>query len=61
VPVCSDLLDAAARAGEISGGVSGYELMRGIGSLCVIRAGDPGYDPRRMVDLLLQGLSRQAR
>jgi hypothetical protein len=35
-----------------------YELMRGIGNLCIGRDNDPRYDPRRLVDLLLRGLQR---
>lgn len=54
VPVCSGLLDAAAAAGEIRGDVDAYELMRGVGNLCV--GGDARYDPRRLVDLLVAGL-----
>ncbi|MGV9268879.1 TetR/AcrR family transcriptional regulator [Kitasatospora sp. NPDC003701] len=56
VPVCAQLLDAAVEAGEIRPGTQAYELMRGIGNLCIGRDGDPRYDPRRLVDLLLRGL-----
>ena len=56
VPVCAELLAAAVAAGEVRPGTSAYELMRGIGNLCVRRGNDPGYDPRRLVGLLLQGL-----
>ncbi|WP_327071209.1 TetR/AcrR family transcriptional regulator [Kitasatospora sp. NBC_01302] len=56
VPVCAHLLDAAADAHEIHPGAHAYELMRGIGNLCIGRDGDPRYDPRRLVDLLLAGL-----
>ncbi|MFC0844046.1 TetR/AcrR family transcriptional regulator [Streptomyces noboritoensis] len=56
VPVCAQLLDAAVGAGEIRPGTHAYELMRGIGNLCIGRDSDPGYDPRRMVALLLRGL-----
>ncbi|WP_030746212.1 TetR/AcrR family transcriptional regulator [Streptomyces sp. NRRL F-5135] len=56
VPVCAQLLDAAAEAGEITAGTRPYELMRGIGNLCIGRDSDPRYDPRRLVELLLQGL-----
>ncbi|MFH9646509.1 TetR/AcrR family transcriptional regulator [Streptomyces albidoflavus] len=59
VPVCAQLLDAAADAGEIGPGTGAYELMRGIGNLCAGSDDDPRYDPRRLVGLLLQGL-RQA-
>ncbi|MDH6129760.1 TetR/AcrR family transcriptional regulator [Kitasatospora sp. GP82] len=58
VPACAQLLDAAVSAGEISPGTHAYELMRGIGNLCIGRDSDPRYDPRRLVELLLQGLRR---
>jgi AcrR family transcriptional regulator len=58
VPVCGQLLDAAVAAGEAEPGLPAYELMRGIGSLCAGRGNDPGYDPRRLVELLLLGLRR---
>jgi AcrR family transcriptional regulator len=56
VPVCAQLLDAATEAGDIRPGTHAYELMRGIGNLCVGRDSDPRYDPRRLVELLLRGL-----
>jgi AcrR family transcriptional regulator len=58
VPVCGQLLDAAVEAGEIAPGTQPYELMRGIGNLCVGHGTDPRYDSRRLVDLLLRGLQR---
>ncbi|MEV7192197.1 TetR/AcrR family transcriptional regulator [Streptomyces sp. NPDC093510] len=58
LPVCAQLLDAAAEAGEIRPGTQPYELMRGIGNLCIGRDDDPRYDPRRLIALLLQGLQR---
>ncbi|TDQ51634.1 TetR family transcriptional regulator [Actinorugispora endophytica] len=58
VPVCAQLLDAAVDAGEIGPGTRAYELMRGIGNLCVGRDDDPRYDPRRLVELLIRGLRR---
>ena len=60
VPVCAQLLAAAAEAGEISADIDAYELMRGIGSLCVGADTDPRYNARRMVELLIAGL-RQSR
>ena len=56
VPVCAQLLAATAQAGEIRADVDAYELMRGIGSLCVGADNDPRYDARRMVELLIAGL-----
>jgi hypothetical protein len=56
VPVLAQLLDASAEAGEISADMDAYELMRGIGNLCVGTGNDPRYDGRRMVALLIAGL-----
>lgn len=56
VPVCAELLAAAAAAGEIRADVGAYELLFGIGNLCVGVDGDSGYDARRMVGLLIAGL-----
>lgn len=56
VPVCAQLLDAAAEAGEIRPDVDAYELMRGVGNLCIGADNDPRYDARRMVELLIAGL-----
>ncbi|MGW3247320.1 TetR/AcrR family transcriptional regulator [Streptomyces sp. NPDC001070] len=56
VPVCAELLDAAAAAGEIGPGMDAYGLLRGIGNLCVGVDGDARYDARRMVGLLIAGL-----
>ncbi|MCF3172241.1 TetR/AcrR family transcriptional regulator [Streptomyces sioyaensis] len=58
LPVCAQLLDAAVEAGDIRPGTQPYELMRGIGNLCIGRDNDPRYDPRRLIALLLQGLQR---
>jgi len=59
VPVCTQLLEAAAEAGEIRPDVDAYELMLGIGNLC-IGADNPRYDARRLVDLLIAGLLRRS-
>ncbi|MFI0977501.1 TetR/AcrR family transcriptional regulator [Streptomyces sp. NPDC021093] len=58
LPVCAQLLDAAVEDGGIRPGVQPYELMRGIGNLCIGRDNDPRYDPRRLIALLLQGLQQ---
>lgn len=57
-PVATQLIDAAVDAGDIQPGTHPYELMRGIGNLCIGRDSDPRYDPRRLIALLLQGLRR---
>jgi hypothetical protein len=56
VPVCALLLEAAAAAGEIRADLEPFELMRGIGNLCIGAAGDPRYDARRLVALLVAGM-----
>ncbi|MFJ3173389.1 TetR/AcrR family transcriptional regulator [Streptomyces roseus] len=56
LPVCTELLDAAVEAGEIRSDLTAYQLMRGIGNLCIGAEADSRYDARRMVDLLVAGL-----
>lgn len=52
MPVCAQLLDAAASHAE----VQPYALMRAVGNLCIGAEDDPDYDARPMVRLLLAGL-----
>lgn len=59
VPVCAQLLDAAAAAGEIPPGQDALELMYGIGNLCIGVERNPRYDARHMVDLVIAGLRVQ--
>jgi AcrR family transcriptional regulator len=59
VPVCEQLLEAAAAAGEIRPGLDAYELLRGIGGLCAGAGSDPRYNPRHLVELLIAGLRIQ--
>jgi AcrR family transcriptional regulator len=59
VPVCAQLLEAAAAAGEIQPDIEAYGLMRGIGNICVGAETDPDYDARRMVALVIAGLRIQ--
>jgi AcrR family transcriptional regulator len=56
LPVCAQLLDAAVAAGEIRPGTDAYELMRGVGNLCIGGDDNPRYDARRMVELVIAGL-----
>jgi AcrR family transcriptional regulator len=58
VPVCAELLSASAHAGEIGSDIGPYELMRGMGNLCIGGDSDPRYDARRLVALLIAGLIR---
>jgi transcriptional regulator SbtR-like protein len=60
VPVCAQLLLAAASAGEIRADQDPHELMRGVASLCAGASTDTlhCYDARRLVSILIAGLSR---
>ena len=59
VPVCTQLLDAAADSGEIRSDLDAYQLMRGVGGLCAGAGKNPRYDARRLVELLIEGLRRR--
>jgi AcrR family transcriptional regulator len=56
VPACAQLLQAAAAAGEIRADIDEYQLMRGVGNLCIGAESDPRYQARTLVGLLLAGL-----
>ncbi len=56
VPVCAELLDAATASGEVGSDLTAYELMRGVGNLCVGANTDHRYDARRLVEALIAGL-----
>ncbi|HEY6496025.1 MAG TPA: TetR/AcrR family transcriptional regulator [Trebonia sp.] len=56
VPVCGQLLEAAVAAGEVRPGLDPYEVLRGVGNLCAGADGDPRYNPRHLVGLLIAGL-----
>ncbi|EPD69647.1 TetR/AcrR family transcriptional regulator [Streptomyces sp. HGB0020] len=56
LPVCAQLLDAAAASGEIKSDLDAYHLMRGIGNLCIGAESDPQYEARRLVAVLVAGL-----
>ncbi|MGW1990989.1 TetR/AcrR family transcriptional regulator [Embleya sp. NPDC001921] len=58
VPVCTRLLEAAVAAGEVRSDVTAYQLMRGIGNLCIGAESDPRYDARALVALVVAGLRR---
>ncbi len=56
VPVCDQLLEAAAAAGEIRSDLDAFELMRGVGGLCAGATDRHSYDARRLVEILISGL-----
>jgi AcrR family transcriptional regulator len=59
VPVCAQLIDAAETAGEIRPDTDAFQLMLGVGNLCIGAENNPRYDARAMVELLITGLRRQ--
>jgi AcrR family transcriptional regulator len=59
VPVCGQLLEAAVAAGEIRPGLDAFELLLGVGNLCVGAGSNPRYNPRNLVELLIAGLRVQ--
>jgi AcrR family transcriptional regulator len=56
LPVCAQLLEAAVGVNEIRPDLDAYELMRGVGNLCIGANNDPRYSARRLVELLIAGL-----
>ena len=56
LPACAQLVDAAVAAGEIRPDTNAFELMLGVGNLCIGADDNPRYDARRMVDLVIAGL-----
>lgn len=60
LPVCADLIAAAAAAGEIRTDIEALELMVGVGNLCIGAGKDTRYDARRVVGILLAGLRDSA-
>lgn len=60
VPVCAQLLSAAASTGDIRADQDPHELMRGVASLCAGASVDAHhyYDARRLVSILIAGLRR---
>ncbi len=56
VPICDRLLAAAREHGEITAEITGYELMRGVGNLCLFVGDDGRYDARKLTHLLLAGI-----
>ena len=56
VPVCAQLLDAAAGAGEVEPDTDAFGLLYAVGNLCAGVDSDSRYDARHMVKVLICGL-----
>jgi AcrR family transcriptional regulator len=58
VPVCATLLDAARTdlgTSSEEGALDGYDLLKGVGNLCIGAASDSDYDADRLVQALISG------
>ena len=60
LPVLDQLLKASAAAGHTRADIRAYDLMLGIGNLCIGVETFPDYHARRMIELLLAGLAQTA-
>jgi len=58
LPVLDQLLTAAAATGRTRDDVRAFDLMLGIGNLCIGADTFPDYRARDMIDVLLAGLAR---
>lgn len=58
LPVLDRLLSSAAAAGDIRDDIRPFDLMLGIGNLCIGSDSYPDYNARRMIALLVAGLRR---
>ncbi|NKQ56969.1 helix-turn-helix transcriptional regulator [Amycolatopsis sp. K13G38] len=58
LPVLDQLLKAAAATGRTRDDVRAFDLMLGVGNLCIGADTFPDYRARHMIDLLLAGLAR---
>lgn len=56
VPVCGALLDAALDPAPAQGSVDAYNVLKGIGNLCIGAAADPRYDAAALVQVLISGV-----
>ncbi|MFJ3820830.1 TetR/AcrR family transcriptional regulator [Streptomyces nodosus] len=60
LPVLDQLLKASAAAGSTRADIRAYDFMLAVGNLCIGVETFPDYQARRMIDLLLAGLTRPA-
>ena len=56
VPVCDSLLEAALQSVDSAPPLDAYNVLKGIGNLCIGAAGDTRYDAATLVQLLISGL-----
>lgn len=56
VPVCDSLLKAALQSVDTAPPLDAYNVLKGIGNLCIGAASDTRYDAATLVQLLISGL-----
>jgi AcrR family transcriptional regulator len=56
VPVCDSLLEAALQSVDAASPIDAYNVLKGIGNLCIGAANDTKYDAATLVQLLISGL-----
>ena len=56
VPVCDSLLEAALQSVDTAPPLDAYNVLKGIGNLCIGAASDTRYDAVTLVQLLISGL-----
>lgn len=56
VPVCDSLLEAALQSVDTAPPIDPYNVLKGIGNLCIGAASDTRYDAATLVQLLISGL-----
>ncbi|MBK4346286.1 helix-turn-helix transcriptional regulator [Lacisediminihabitans sp. G11-30] len=55
VPVCGSLLHAALKSVDSAATVDAYNLLKGVGNLCIGAANDANYEADVLVQLLISG------
>lgn len=56
VPVCDDLLNAALETVDAEPPIDAYNVLKGIGNLCIGAAADARYEADALVQLLISGV-----
>lgn len=56
VPVCDSLLEAALQSVDTALPIDAYNVLKGIGNLCIGAASDTRYNAATLVQLLISGL-----
>lgn len=59
VPVCGSLLEAALKSIDATPSIDAYNVLKGIGNLCIGAAGDARYEAAALVQLLISGVLAQ--